>query len=256
MNCYFLLIAILQLFPTLTPVNPITTWAPLAFIVAVSAIKEAIDDRRRHIADNKANSRLCTVAKPNSNNNNHNNSHNNSHNNNNNSINVDHTSNNSGNNQWTKIKSQDICVGDILYIQNDEEFPCDAVVLKSSSESGEGLCYIQTANLDGETDLKSRVAPEETQRLLEQELLNFRGIIECAAPNTEVYKFDSRLFLTKRHFDSYRSHTNVSSQSLSIPSSSDSHHYTPVSLSTQQTLLQGTFLRNTEWVIAVAVYTG
>ena len=37
-------------------------------------------------------------------------------------------------------------------MQNNEEFPCDLVVI--SSEDPEGTCYITTANLDGETNLK------------------------------------------------------------------------------------------------------
>lgn len=41
MNAYFLLIACLQLFPSLTPVSPVTTWVPLAVIFSISAIKEA-----------------------------------------------------------------------------------------------------------------------------------------------------------------------------------------------------------------------
>ena len=35
MNQYFLLIAILQCFPQLTPVNPLSTWVPLILIFTV-----------------------------------------------------------------------------------------------------------------------------------------------------------------------------------------------------------------------------
>ena len=43
-------------------------------------------------------------------------------------------------------------VGDIIRVQANEEFPCDMVML--SSNDPEGKCYITTANLDGETNLK------------------------------------------------------------------------------------------------------
>ena len=43
-------------------------------------------------------------------------------------------------------------VGDIVQVSEDEEIPCDLVVL--SCEDPEGTCYITTANLDGETNLK------------------------------------------------------------------------------------------------------
>ena len=37
-------------------------------------------------------------------------------------------------------------------MSEDEEIPCDLVVM--SCEDPEGTCYITTANLDGETNLK------------------------------------------------------------------------------------------------------
>ena len=41
-----------------------------------------------------------------------------------------------------------------MKVECDEEFPADMVLLSSSDE--EGSCYITTANLDGETNLKVR----------------------------------------------------------------------------------------------------
>ena len=55
MNQYFLLIACLQLWSLITPVNPASTWGPLILIVAVSATKEAWDDYNRYLSDKKAN---------------------------------------------------------------------------------------------------------------------------------------------------------------------------------------------------------
>jgi hypothetical protein len=55
MNQYFLLIACLQLWPLITPVNPASTWGPLIFIFAVSSTKEAWDDYNRYLSDKKAN---------------------------------------------------------------------------------------------------------------------------------------------------------------------------------------------------------
>ena len=43
----------------------------------------------------------------------------------------------------------------MVKVLNDEEFPCDLVLLSSSNE--EGQCHITTANLDGETNLKVRL---------------------------------------------------------------------------------------------------
>jgi phospholipid-translocating ATPase len=61
MNRYFLLIAILQLIPTITPVPPMTTWLPLGIVFTITAIKDGIDDIRRHKHDQAANRRLYDV---------------------------------------------------------------------------------------------------------------------------------------------------------------------------------------------------
>ena len=61
MNQYFLLIACLQLWPLITPVNPASTWGPLIFIFAVSATKEAWDDYNRYLSDKKANEKEVWV---------------------------------------------------------------------------------------------------------------------------------------------------------------------------------------------------
>lgn len=46
-NLYFLLIAVLQLTPGLSPTHWFTTVAPLLFVLAVNAIKEIYDDYYR-----------------------------------------------------------------------------------------------------------------------------------------------------------------------------------------------------------------
>jgi magnesium-transporting ATPase (P-type) len=47
---------------------------------------------------------------------------------------------------------------------NNEFFPADLILLNSSSPKG--LCYIETKNLDGETNLKHKVACKETLRIV------------------------------------------------------------------------------------------
>lgn len=43
-NFYFLVIAVIQLIPGISPVNAYTTWIPLIFVLAVTAVKEGIED--------------------------------------------------------------------------------------------------------------------------------------------------------------------------------------------------------------------
>lgn len=63
MNQYFLLIACLQLWSLITPVNPASTWGPLIIIFAVSATKEAWDDYNRYLSDKQANEKEVWVVK-------------------------------------------------------------------------------------------------------------------------------------------------------------------------------------------------
>ena len=50
--------------------------------------------------------------------------------------------------------TQDIQVGDVVLTEQNEFFPADILLLQSSNSKG--VAYIETANLDGETNLKVR----------------------------------------------------------------------------------------------------
>ena len=100
-----------------------------------------------------------------------------------------------------EVPSKSLRVGDVLYIEENEEIPCDCVVLYSSNASG--ICYIQTANIDGETNLKLRCAPSLTQKKLAK-LTNYEDVasaindmedltIECPPPNSRIYDFPAVL---------------------------------------------------------------
>lgn len=103
---------------------------PLSFILLVSACKEIFEDAKRRRADGESNNRKILVLK---------------------AFNFESTA-------WKKIQ-----VGDVIQVRNDEEFPSDLILLASSEP--QGICYIETANLDGETNLKIRLALPETAQL-------------------------------------------------------------------------------------------
>jgi phospholipid-translocating ATPase len=69
-----------------------------------------------------------------------------------------------------QIKSQDIQVGDILCVEDGEEFPCDLLILASSNANGKAT--VMTANLDGETNLKTISASALTRDMNQPHLLN------------------------------------------------------------------------------------
>ena len=70
----------------------------------------------------------------------------------------------------SQIQSQNICVGDILCVEDGDEFPSDILLLSSSNPTGK--VTIMTANLDGETNLKTHSATNLTRNLIQPQLLN------------------------------------------------------------------------------------
>ncbi|XP_048422253.1 phospholipid-transporting ATPase 2 isoform X1 [Pyrus x bretschneideri] len=198
MNQYFLLIACLQLWSLITPVNPASTWGPLIFIFAVSATKEAWDDYNRYLSDKKANGKEVWVVR-----------------------------------QGIKkhIKAQDIHVGNIVWLRENDEVPCDLVLIGTSE--AQGLCYVETSALDGETDLKTRVIPPTCMGIDLELLHKIKGLIECPNPDKDIRRFDANLRLFPPFID---------------------NDMCPLTI--KNTLLQSCYLRNTEWACGVAVYTG
>lgn len=84
-----------------------------------------------------------------------------------------------------------------MKVKNETFFPAD-LLLYSSSEP-QGLCYIETSNLDGETNLKVRQGLPETAGLLEtRDLSSLTGYIECELPNRHLYEFAGRLRLNDK----------------------------------------------------------
>ena len=88
--------------------------------------------------------------------------------------------------KWAEIK-----LGDIIKVKKDEYFPADLVLINTSEK--EGNCFIETKNLDGETNLKFKQAHHELSIRYsdEKNLGNFNGILKTKAPNQHIYEFDA-----------------------------------------------------------------
>lgn len=113
-NSFFLFAAAIQQIPGVSPTNRYTTIAPLALVLAVAAAKEAQEDIKRHQSDAELNARRVKVL----------------------------VGSNFETEPWRQLK-----VGDIVRLESNDFFPADLVILSSSEP--EGLCYIETSNLDG-----------------------------------------------------------------------------------------------------------
>ena len=86
---------------------------------------------------------------------------------------------------------QDVKIGDILKVKKDEQFPCDLLMTRCSAQNG--ICFIDTMNLDGETNLKEKIVLKDFQELEENILFNLKGTIECDGPNEFLDRFDGNL---------------------------------------------------------------
>ncbi|XP_071561115.1 probable phospholipid-transporting ATPase IA isoform X5 [Temnothorax nylanderi] len=194
-NCFFLFIALMQQIPDVSPTGRWTTLVPLIFILSVSALKEIVEDVKRHRADDETNMREVEVLRE---------------------------------GRWQWIQWRAIAVGDVVKVHNNTFFPADLIMLSSSEP--QGMSFIETANLDGETNLKIRQAHSDTANLLDTaELMNFHANIQCEPPNRHLYEFHGVLRETNKQ---------------------------SVALGPDQLLLRGAMLRNTRWVFGVVIYTG
>lgn len=129
--------------------------------------------------------------------------------------------------KWTSLPWKKLQVGDIVRIKQDEFFPADISFL--SSTNPDGICYIETSNLDGETNLKIRKALEKTwDYSTPEKVAEFQGEIQCEEPNNSLYTFTGNLIVQKQ----------------TLP------------LSPNQLLLRGCSLRNTEYIVGVVVFAG
>lgn len=90
------------------------------------------------------------------------------------------------------VKAMDIRVGDIVYVESNDMISCDFVML--SSDDPDGNCSITTANLDGETNLKTFSATGLTRHCqTERSFDDLCAVIECQQPIADLYKFKGRV---------------------------------------------------------------
>ncbi|XP_022924003.1 putative phospholipid-transporting ATPase 9 [Cucurbita moschata] len=193
-NLYFLLCALLAFSP-LSPYSPISNVLPLLLVIGVTMGKEGVEDWRRTKQDMEMNNRIVKV----------------------------HIQEG----EFVETKWMDLKVGDVVKVEKDEFFPADLILLSSSYE--EAICYVETMNLDGETNLKLKNALEASSNFHEDSSFkNFKAVIKCEDPNANLYSFVGSMELEEQQHP----------------------------LSPQQLLLRDSKLRNTDFIYGVVIFTG
>uniref|UniRef100_A0A671PP72 Phospholipid-transporting ATPase n=1 Tax=Sinocyclocheilus anshuiensis TaxID=1608454 RepID=A0A671PP72_9TELE len=129
-------------------------------------------------------------------------------------------------------QSQKLRVGDIVQVKENETFPCDLILLSTSRE--DGTCFVTTASLDGESSHKTYYAVQDTKAFnTAEEVDTLHATIECEQPQPDLYKFVGRINI---YLDR--------DEPIARP------------LGSENLLLRGATLKNTEYIHAVAIYTG
>lgn len=195
-NVYFLIIAILQIIPEISVSGGVPNiLLPLAFVLAVSAGKDLLEDLNRRKSDEIENNRKSLVW---------------------------------NNGEWAEKPWYKIKVGELVKVMKNEYFPADLILISSSEENG--ICYIETKNLDGETNLKHKISHKRLNELFLRQYFNGDILPEavCEPPNPMIYKFKGKI--------------TVDSETIG--------------LGIEQFLLRGSSLRNTDYIIGAVVYTG
>ncbi|XP_036071926.1 phospholipid-transporting ATPase ID isoform X1 [Oryzias melastigma] len=193
-NTYFLFLLILQLIPQISSLSWFTTIVPLALVLSITAVKDATDDYFRHKSDNQVNNRQSQVLIRGS----------------------------LQNEKWMNVR-----VGDIIKLENNQFVAADVLLLSTSEPHG--LCYIETAELDGETNMKVRQSISVTAELCDpNHLASFDGEVMCEPPNNKLDRFCGTLYWREKKYP----------------------------LTNQNMLLRGCVLRNTEACYGLVIFAG
>ncbi|KAK8942341.1 Phospholipid-transporting ATPase 1 [Platanthera zijinensis] len=187
---YFLVIAILNQLPQLAVFGRGASILPLTFVLLVTAMKDAYEDWRRHRSDRIENNRTALSL---------------------------------ADGDFRPKRWKHIRVGEIIKVLSNETLPCDIVLLSTSDHTG--VAYVQTINLDGESNLKTRYAKQET---LHMEKKDLSGLIRCENPNRNIYGFNGNMEVDGKR----------------------------VSLGPSNIILRGCELKNTSWAVGIVVYAG
>uniref|UniRef100_A0A665W3Y3 Phospholipid-transporting ATPase n=1 Tax=Echeneis naucrates TaxID=173247 RepID=A0A665W3Y3_ECHNA len=196
-NIYFVGLAILNFVPVVSAFQPEVALIPICVILSLTALKDGWEDFRRYQSDRKLNNTPCFIYSREE-------------------------------KEFIQRCWRDIRVGDFVKVVCNEIIPADLLLLHTSDPKG--VCHIETANLDGETNLKQRKAvsglclsdPEfDPER--------FKGVVVCEKPKNNL-----------NHFKCYVEKPDKEKLGAGIES----------------LLLRGCTVRNTDHAVGFVVYAG
>jgi len=226
-NAYFLLIACLLLLAERTRLFEVSVrsgpqFLTLGAMMFCSAFIAAVDDARRHRQDRRTNSETVTVL-----------------------------AFREGTTALVEKEKRDVLVGDVVVVGCDEAFPADVVLL--SSTNPHGICYVDTANLDGETNLKMKDSSKAHEALCggDSALSDLESVVELCRGLAGDVQAELPSKLINQFRGSLTMRVGGEAQDSQEALDPDA-----IALHANQLLLRGTVLRNTYLCLGIVVYTG
>lgn len=148
---------------------------------------------------------------------------------------INHSVEAPGKARFSKDAWKSLRVGDFVRIYGDDELPADIIILSTSDP--DGACYVETKNLDGETNLKVRQALRCGRAMKHaRDCERAQFMIDSEPPQANLYKYNGAI--------KWEQDNNGSKREMTEPITIDN------------VLLRGTNLRNTEWILGVVLFTG
>ena len=183
-NVYFLICAIIQCIPAISPLGASTAVVPIVIVLSVSLIREGIEDCSRAKLDKEQNSEPAEVYRE---------------------------------GKWEKVTSGQLKMGEVVAVQQDNAFPADLVLI--DSELPEGICFIETGTLDGEKTLKLKSSPVNTAGKWNKGgkkcgEFDVKGMGVCDHPNPELYQLNGKMNIEFRVRDN---NNNSNNEKYDIP---------------------------------------
>jgi len=152
------------------------------------------------------------------------------------------------NNKFVKSISKTLKNGEIILVYENKSIPTDMILIDSGFS--EGICYVETSSLDGEKTLKLKVANRYTRGFISNDIKDNKGIEKFI--HGEKYLFNGFIKINSPNADlNYINgtvHAVFEKEGFIINQE--------INISTNEFLLKGSILKNTNWIIGIVAYTG
>lgn len=167
--------------------------------------------------------------------------------------------------KFKKSSWKDIKVGDIIRIHANDEIPADVILLSTSDP--DGACYVETKNLDGETNLKVKQSLKCSHTIrTSKDVSRTRFWVDSEGPHPNLYSYQGTLKWYQKNMSNqnYDDSGDENDEDNYIANNENFIGLPPIngyslrqeSCNVNNLLLRGCTLRNTKWAMGVVVYTG